>query len=102
MAAAGVTIAPEAVEEVVRIAAWWSRHRPQAPRLFLVELDAALSLLARHPESGPRVNRRDRPRLRAIVLRRSGYVVFYELFPETWRVVVTRVRHGRRRPIRKR
>jgi plasmid stabilization system protein ParE len=101
MVAAGVTIAPEAIEEVVRIAAWWSKHRPQAPRLFLVELDAALALLARQPESGPRVKARGRSRLRCITLRRSGYVVFYELFVETRRVVVVRARHGRRRPLRR-
>jgi plasmid stabilization system protein ParE len=100
-APAVVTIAPRVIMEVTTIARWWRRNRPAAPRLFQTELDDALLLLAEHPESGRRVRARGRPNLRALTLLRSRYVVFYELVPRPLEVIVTRVRHGHRRPLAK-
>lgn len=97
-----VIIAPEAVEEVLVIAAWWNKHRPAAPRLFQVELDRALLRLVERPEIGPRVRMRGRTGMRVITLQRSGYLVFYELDEEAKQVSVARVRRGHRRPIHRR
>ena len=72
-----VIIAPEAVSEVTEIAAWWTEHRPAAPRLFQTELDRAVLKLAERPEVGPRVRVRGRPGLRVLTLQRTGYLVFY-------------------------
>jgi plasmid stabilization system protein ParE len=47
-----LTVSPEALAEVARIATWWSQHRPKAPRLFQTELDDALALIAEMPEIG--------------------------------------------------
>jgi plasmid stabilization system protein ParE len=97
-----VTIAPEAVAETAAIASWWNDHRPAAPRMFQTELDRAVLLLAEQPEIAPRVRARGRPNLRVLTLRRSGYLVFYELDVAARRVTVVRVRHARRRPVHRR
>jgi plasmid stabilization system protein ParE len=97
-----VIIAPEAVAEVVAIATWWNENRPAAPRLFQLELDRALLLLAESPQIGPKVRVRGRPGLHVFVLQRSGYLVFYRLDAEAMRVTVARVRRGHRRPIHRR
>lgn len=101
MAAAVVTIAPRVIAEAVMIATWWRRHRPAAPRLFQIELDEALLLLANHPDCGRRVRARGRSNLRVLTLLRTRYLVFYELIPQPLEVVVTRIRHGHRRPLAK-
>lgn len=100
-AAAVVTIAPRVVAEVATIARWWREHRPAAPRLFQTELDEALLLLAEQPDRGRRVRARRRPNLRVLTLLRTRYLVFYELIPRPLEVIVTRVRHGHRRPLAK-
>jgi hypothetical protein len=41
-----VTVSPEALVEIVRVASWWREHRPTSPRLFQTELDQALDLIA--------------------------------------------------------
>lgn len=99
MAGTPVWIAPQVIAEVAVIARWWRKQRPAAPRLFQTELDQALLLLAEHPDAGRRVRARGRPNLRALTLARTRYVVFYELTPPPIEVIVTRVRHGHRRPL---
>lgn len=68
-----VIIAPEAVLEVAKAAAWWNKNRPAAPRLFQAELDRALLRLADGIEVGPRVRVRGRRGLYVLVLQRTGY-----------------------------
>ena len=97
-----VTFAPEAVAEVAVIASWWNEHRPASPRLFQVELDRAVLRLVEHPQIGRPVRAVGHSNLRALVLKRSGYLVFYQLRVDERLVVVVRVRHGRRRPLRRR
>ncbi|MCE9575507.1 MAG: type II toxin-antitoxin system RelE/ParE family toxin [Deltaproteobacteria bacterium] len=94
-----VEIAPDAMAEVVSIAGWWRKNRPAAPRLFLQELDAAVVAIAERPEIGPRARLRRYPEARSYVLQRSRYVVLYSVDVNAERVIVVRVRHGRRRPL---
>ena len=94
-----VTVAPEALVEVVRIAAWWREHRPAAPRMFQDELDDALVLIAENPEMGTRASSRRIGNARVVELRRSRYRLFYQVLPLTREVLVVHVRHGSRRPL---
>ncbi len=95
-----VTVSPEAVAEVVRIATWWRENRPAAPRLFQNELDDALVLIAEQPEIGTRARSKRVGNARIVELRRSRYRVFYQVLPLTREVLVVHVRHGNRRPLR--
>lgn len=95
-----VTVAPEALVEVVRIATWWRENRPRAPRLFQNELDDALVLIAANPEIGTRARSKRVGNARVAELRRSRYRVFYQVLPLTREVLVVHVRHGSRRPLR--
>jgi plasmid stabilization system protein ParE len=97
-----VIIAPEAVIEVTEIALWWNRNRPAAPRLFQTELDRAVLKLSERPEIGPKVRVRGRPGLHVLTLRRTGYLVFYQLNVVEKQAIVVRVRRGHRRPIHRR
>jgi plasmid stabilization system protein ParE len=95
-----VMVAPEALVEVVRIAAWWTENRPRAPRLFQNELDDALVLIAGHPEIGKVARSRRVGNARVVELLRSRHRVYYQVLQETREVLVVHVRHGSRRPLR--
>jgi plasmid stabilization system protein ParE len=102
VAAFAVSIAPRALADVAAIARWWQQNRLGAPRLFLQELDAALLSIAEHPEIGHRLALHRYPNARSFVLQRSGYVVLYNIGPGASEVTVVRVRHGKRRPLKRR
>jgi plasmid stabilization system protein ParE len=102
VAAFAVSIAPRALADVAAIARWWQQNRLGAPRLFLQELDAALLSIAEHPEIGHRLALHRYPNARWFVLQRSGYVVLYNIDPGASEVTVRRVRHGKRRPLKRR
>jgi plasmid stabilization system protein ParE len=97
-----VNIAPRALADVAAVARWWQKNRLGAPRLFQQELDAALCAIAERPEIGPRIPLRRYPNARSYVLQRTGYVVLYNVDPETMQITVVRVRHGKRRPLKRR
>jgi plasmid stabilization system protein ParE len=88
-----------AAAEIDRIAKWWRRNRPAAPRLFLDELDRAFATIADHPEIGRKVGLRAYPNARTYVLRKTGYVVIYNVDSEAGVIAIARVRHGKRRPL---
>jgi plasmid stabilization system protein ParE len=94
-----VTVAPEAVVDVVQISAWWRKNRPRAPELFVTELDDALLLLAEHPELGARVRSKRVANARVVELSRSRYRVFYQVVTRTGEILVLHVRHASRRPL---
>ncbi len=101
-AAYTVFLAAEAAAEVSAIVAWWRKNRPSAPSLFQDELKQALLNIAARPSIGVRAKMRGDPDIRAVVLRKSRYVVFYDVNDDAAEVEVVRVRHGRRRPLKKR
>lgn len=102
MAGVAVNIAPRALADVAAIAQWWQKRRLGAPRLFQQELGAALVAIAERPEIGPRIPLRRYPNARSYVLQRTGYVVLYNVDPDAMEVTVVRVRHGKRRPLKRR
>jgi plasmid stabilization system protein ParE len=97
-----VVFAPEAAAEVTAIAAWWHKHRLAAPGLFQQELKQVLLNIAAFPELGVRAKMPADPDVRAVVLRRTGYVVFYDVDHATFEIQVVRIRHGKRRPLKRR
>jgi plasmid stabilization system protein ParE len=97
-----VVFAPEAAAEVTEIAAWWQKNRLAARGLFQQELKQALLNIAAFPEIGVRAKMPDDPDVRAVMLRRTGYVVFYDIDHAASEIQVVRVRHGRRRPLKRR
>lgn len=99
MAAYRVGVLPRALADIEKIAKWWRVNRPAAPRLFRDELDLALISIAAQPEIGHNARLRTHPGARTYVLRRSNYVVIYNMDAESGVVAIARVRHGRRRPL---
>lgn len=97
-----VVFAPEAAAEVTAIAAWWHKNRPAAPGLFQQELKQALLNVAAYPEIGVRAKMPADPDVRAVLLRRSSYLVFYDVDHDAMEIQVVRVRHGKRRPLKRR
>lgn len=97
-----VVFAPEAAGEVTEIAAWWHKHRLAAPRLFQQELRQALLHAAAFPELGARGKLPADPDVRALVLQRTGYMVFYDVDHHAAEIQILRVRHSKRRPLKRR
>src|SRR5262249_4241774 len=102
MARYTVTLAPEAVVEAIRIATWWRRNRRAAPRLFQLELDAALVHLADHPAIGRRADSRRIRNARVLLLLPFGFLVFHQVAAWAHAVFVVHIRHARRRPLKPR
>lgn len=67
--------------------------------MFLDELDHAFAIIADHPEIGRKVGLRAYPNARTYVLRRTRYVVIYNVDAEAEVIAIARVRHGKRRPL---
>ena len=99
MPAYPVGVLPRALADIERIAKWWNKNRPAAPRLFQQELDLAFINIAAQPEIGHKVGLRAYPGARTYLLRRSGYVVIYNVDDVAGVVAIARVRHARRRPL---
>lgn len=97
-----MVFAPEAASEVTAIAAWWHKNRFSAPALFRQELKQALLNIAAFPEIGVRAKMPADPDVRAVVLQRTGYVVFYDVDHAAAEIHIVRVRHGKRRPLKRR
>jgi len=97
-----VIFAPEAAAEVTAIAAWWHKNRLAAPGLFQQELKQTLLNIAAFPEIGVGAKMPADPDVRAVVLQRAGYVVFYDVDHAASEIHVVRVRHGKRRPLKRR
>lgn len=79
MAGYRVGFTPRAFADVQKIARWWRANRASAPRMFQTELDRALVLIAAHPEIGASVRLRAYPSARTYLLRKSSYVVIYNV-----------------------
>ena len=102
MARFEVRIAARAMAEIQKISRWWVRHRRAAPRLFNRELDAIVDLLEAQPEIGTVRRLASVGEVRVVVLRRSRYLVAYQVYSADQQVWIVRVRYGGRRPLRSR
>jgi len=88
-----VLFTPSATRELLAAVMWWRKNRLEAPRLLDDEVDRALRRIAVFPRSAPLVRGRD---ARRVVLRRSGYLLFYRVRPRLGRIEVISVLHARR------
>ena len=85
-----------AKQEIIRTARWWREHRPEAPGLFLDELEAAARHLSTAPETGQRYGyRRDRL-IRRWLLQRSEVHVYFSVDGEAQTVTIHSVWGARR------
>jgi toxin ParE1/3/4 len=91
--ALSVLFTPRALRELQEAVTWWRENRLEVPRLLDHEIERALRRIAVFPRSAPVVRGRD---ARRVVLRRSGYLLFYRIRPRLGRIEVISVLHGRR------
>ena len=74
-----VGFAAVADRHVRTIEAWWEANRSKAPGLFARELAAAVEQLAGAPHAGSPYKAPRPVGTRRILLRRSGYYVYYTI-----------------------
>lgn len=94
-----VTVAPIAVAQIEAALLWWSSNRPASPGLLANELDRALELIEHVPQAGRRTTSKLFRDVRRLLLRRSGYHLYYQVLDPQHGVHVVYFRHARRRPI---
>lgn len=73
---------------------WWREHREAAPTLFDRELMDGLELLGKMPNVGSLYPLR--PRYRRLLLRRTGYHVYYRVDEALDVIFVVSIWHTRR------
>ena len=93
-----IVVTARAKREILRIADWWTTERIQAPDLFQRELRAALELLRSLPNCGRRCEVPGFEGVRRLLLRRTGYHLYYEWDEGTRRIVLRAIRHTSRGP----
>ena len=90
-----VNVAAVAERHIRLIEAWWATNRPKAPDLFVRELTAAIERLEIVPLAGSPY---DAPRpagTRRMLLRGSGYYVYYTIDDRLAAVTIRAVWHCR-------
>jgi plasmid stabilization system protein ParE len=97
-----IRIADRAMRQIQSISRSWRRHRSAAPFLFDRELEAILELMESYPEIGVRRQLANIGDVRVVVLRKSRYLVAYQVVPEDEQVWIVSVRHASRRPVLRR
>ena len=92
-------VAPVAEVQIDAALLWWARNRVAGRELRAREIDAAIETI----EQVPQVGRRTRSRLfrdvRRLLLRGSGYHLYYQVSHQRRQVRVVYFRHARRRPL---
>jgi plasmid stabilization system protein ParE len=90
-----VSLSPTARRQIAELSAWWDGHRRQARVRVVDALDAAVTLMAEHPELGQAYS--GDPRYRTWRLKGTPYVLFYRI-DETagaiWVVVAWSTKRG--------
>ncbi len=70
---------PRARARIATVRGWWRRHRPDAPRLFLDELRAAVATIRERPEAVP-VHRTVRAlTMRRVLLPKTRQFLYYSV-----------------------
>ena len=73
-----IDLSPRALLQLKAAEEWWQENRSMAPDLFLNEVDNALLRLAEHPCIGSPYPRPLHPNIRRVILKRTGYHIYYE------------------------
>ena len=74
-----VEVTPRAAAHIERAATWWAENRLAVPDAIRLDLEDALSLLARQPGIGARSRSSRYPDLRRLYLSRVRYHVYYRV-----------------------
>ncbi|HLM74275.1 MAG TPA: type II toxin-antitoxin system RelE/ParE family toxin [Polyangiaceae bacterium] len=74
-----VEVIPEAREQFEQAVRWWINNTARA-ELLKREIDAAISLLSRHPEAGMEAPRL--PGVRRLLLRQTQHLIYYRVIQE--------------------
>lgn len=92
-----VRLSPEAIDELVEVAAWYRGRRPGLEIEFLFEVERVLPLIGHSPASFPRILDlpTDVPIRRALLPRFPYAVVFTDLGTE---IRILAVAHAKRQP----
>jgi plasmid stabilization system protein ParE len=86
-----VEFAARALTEIDRAARWWRDHRPDTRKLFDDELLAAVELLKSAPGVGASYPEPRRREVRRVMLRKTGYHLYYRPDPDAGRLLVLSV-----------
>ena len=92
-----VRFARKAVEDLDRICAWWTEHRPEAPDLVPNELASALSLLTESPSIGVPYAVLPRGQVRRLLLIDSQVHIYYRNNEAAGEIEILRVWGARRK-----
>jgi hypothetical protein len=93
-------VAPIAEVQIDAAIRWWSRHRRAAPDVLARELIAALGTIEYVPRAGRRTRSRLSRDVRRLLLRGTGYHLYYQVIESRREIRVVYFRHARRRPLR--
>jgi plasmid stabilization system protein ParE len=74
-----IEIARRASRQIERANNWWHENRPYAPSLFEEEFEWALHQLSVMPTAGVAYPTARRPLLRRLLLKKTGYHVYFAL-----------------------
>lgn len=91
-----VRAAGRAKREIARAALWWSKNRPEAPLLFLDELEAAQRHLCTAPVSGQIYGYRKNRLIRRWLLEKTEYHVYFSVNRKAQVIMVHSVWGARR------
>lgn len=82
-----VVISPAAGRQIRDAAKWWLENRPLAPGAIQSDLQAALDLLAIHPNVGAKCADPKLQEVRRLFLSRVQYFVYYQSTDKQLRVL---------------
>jgi plasmid stabilization system protein ParE len=96
------TVAPIAEAQIDAALLWWSRNRAGARDLLAREIDAAIGAIEQVPQMGRQTRSRLFRDVRRLLLRGSGYHLYYQVSHQRREIRVVYFRHSRRRPLQRR
>ncbi len=91
-----VQVTAEARRQLLEIDEWWTANRPEAPDLILREFSRALALLAVTPTAGKVYVAQTSAEFRRLLLRRSGFHVYYVVDAAARVVLIAAIWNGAR------
>ena len=95
-------VAPIAEAQIEAALRWWARNRAGAQELLARKIGAAIGAIEQVPQMGRRTRSRLFRDVRRLLLRGSGYHLYYQVRHERREIRVVYFRHSRRRPLPRR
>ncbi len=91
-----VQVTGEARRQLLEVDEWWTTNRPEAPDLILREFSRAVALLTMTPTAGKVYVAQTSAVFRRVLLRRSGFHVYYLVDDAARIVLVAAIWNGAR------